>query len=146
MQTEFTRRSFLVLSESADAGVMCKVSIMSKRNKPKSRFVLEEENGVVTASLIDEFDYSLKQIIHDMSHPRVRAPRRNKEQIEEDSKFMASVHHQTQQEFLRKNINGVNQEINQQVQEIRKSLKRIQSLTHYVVTAKAILEEIEKNT
>jgi hypothetical protein len=119
---------------------------MSKRNKPKSRFVLEEENGVVTASLIDEFDYSLKQIIHDMPHPRIRAPRSNKEKIKEDSKFMAAFHHQTQQEFLHKNINGVNQQINQQVQGIRKSLKRIQSHTHYLVTAKAILEEIEENT
>ena len=116
---------------------------MSKRKNPKSRFVLEEENGVVIASLIDENDLSLQHTIHSMPHARVRAPRRSKNQIEEDSEFMANMFHQTQKEFLAENIEGINQEINKHIQEIRKSLKRMQSLTHYVVTAQEVLNEIE---
>jgi len=122
------------------------MSFMSKRKNPKSRFILEEENGVVVASLIDEHDYSLQHTIHGMPYPRVQAPRRSKEQIKEDSKFMASLEHVTQEEFLDKNMRGINQEINKHVQEIRKTLKRIQSHTHYVVTAQEILDEIEKKT
>ncbi len=119
---------------------------MSKRKSPKSRFVLEEENGVVVASLADDNDMSFQRTIYGMPHPRVRAPRRTKAQIEDDSKFMAVVHHETQEAFLSKEIKGINQEINKQVQEIRKMLKRMQSLTHYVVTAQEVLDEIEKNT
>jgi hypothetical protein len=37
----------------------------------------------------------------------------------------------------------MNQEINKQIQEIRKSLKRMQSYTHYVVKAEEILRELE---
>jgi hypothetical protein len=116
---------------------------MSKRKNPKSRFVLEEEYGVVVASLEDENDLSLQHTIHGMPHPRIRAPRRSKSLIEEDSKRMAAVFHQTQEEFLIDNIEGINQEINKHVHEIRKTLKRMQSLTHYVVTAKEVLDEIE---
>ena len=116
---------------------------MSKRKQPKSRFVLEEENGVVVASLLDDNDLSLQHTIHGMPHPRVRAPRRTKEQIKEDSEFMAGMFHQSQSEWLVGNIEGINQEINKQIQEIRKSLKRMQSLTHYVVTAKDVLNGIE---
>jgi len=104
---------------------------------------LEESNGIVVASLADENDYSLQHTIHDMPQPRVRAPRRTKEQIEEDSKFLASIEHKTQKEFLEINIKGINQEINKHVQEIRKELKRIQSLTHYVIIAKEVLDEIK---
>ncbi|MDX2367524.1 MAG: hypothetical protein QNK36_03835 [Colwellia sp.] len=119
---------------------------MSNRKVSKSRFVLEEKGGVVTASIQDEYDYSLQHTIHNMPHPRIRAPRRAKAQIEEDSKFSANMYHESQEEFLRHNIKGINQEINQHVQEIRKTLKRIQSLTHYVVTASEVLDEIDKDT
>jgi len=119
---------------------------MNKRNNPKSRFVLEEENGIVVASLKDERDYSLQHTIHNMPHPRIRAPRRTKAQIEQDTIFMAAVYHETQEEFLSKNINVINQEINKHVQEIRKTLKRMQSLTHYVVTAQEVLDKIKKST
>ena len=118
---------------------------MSKRKNPKSRFILEEENGVVVASLKDEDDFSLQHTIHGMPHPRTRSPRRSKVQIEEGSKYIGAILHQTQKEFLTKNIKGVNQEINKHVQEIRKSLKRMQSLTHYVITAQGILDVINKN-
>lgn len=118
---------------------------MSKHKNPKSCFVLEEENGVVVASLVDEYDLSLQHTIYSMPHPRIRVPRRTKSQIEEDSKFMAAIQHKTQEEFLSKNISGVNQEINKHVQEIRKTLKRMQSLTHYVVTAQEVLDEAKKN-
>ena len=116
---------------------------MSKRKNPKSRFVLEESDGVIVASLVDEYDLSLQHTIHGMPHPRIRAPRSSKEKIEKDSKFMATIEHITQEEFLRKNIRGINQEINRHVQEIRKTLKRMQSLTHYVITAQEVLDEIE---
>jgi DNA polymerase/3'-5' exonuclease PolX len=116
---------------------------MSKRKQPKSRFVLEEEDGVVVASLLDDNDMSLQHTIHNMPHPRIRASRRTKSQIEDDSKFMASIQHESQKEFLKKNISGINKEINKHVQEIRKTLKRMQSLTHYVVTAQEVLDEIE---
>jgi len=116
---------------------------MSKRKNPKSRFVLEEENGIVVASLIDENDLSLQHTIHGMPHPRVRAPRRTKDQIRDDSEFMADMFHQSQSEWLAGNIEGINLEINKQIQEIRKSLKRMQSLAYYVVTAKEVLSEIE---
>ena len=119
---------------------------MRKSKKTRSRFILDENEGVITASLVDDFDYSLNQTIHGMPHPRVRAPRRTKEQIVSDSQFMAALHHETQSEFLRKNIRGVNNEINQQIQEVRKAIRRIQSLTHYVVTAKELIEDFETTT
>ncbi len=59
---------------------------------------------------------------------------------------MAAIQHETREEFLSKNISGINQEINKHVQEIRKTLKRMQSLTHYVVTAQEVLDEVKKNT
>ena len=80
---------------------------------------------------------------HILEYKRQGAP---KNKYKEDSKFMASLEHVTQEEFLDKNIRGINQEINKHVQEIRKTLKRIQSHTHYVVTAQEILDEIEKKT
>lgn len=120
---------------------------MAKRKSPESRFVLEEKNGIVIASIIDENDYSMQHTISNMPHPKVRAPRRTKAEIEDDSKFFASMFNQTQEEYLRKNIEGINQEINKHIQEIRKELKRIQSLTHYVVNAKEVLEKVvEKST
>jgi len=115
---------------------------MAKRKTPESRFVLEEKNGIVIASIVDENDYSMQHTISNMPHPKIRAPRRTKSEIEEDSKFFAAVFHQTQEEYLRKNIEGVNHEINKHIQEIRKELKRIQSLTHYVVNAKEVLEQV----
>lgn len=116
---------------------------MNKSKNQKNRFILEEENGIVKASFIDENDLSLQHTIYNMPYPRVRALRKSKSQIMEDSEFMAAVHHKTEEEFLRKNIDSINQEINKHVQEIRKTLKRMQSLTHYVVTAQEILDEIE---
>ena len=113
---------------------------------PKSKFTLKEKDGLVIASLEDDNDYSLQHTIHEMPKPRIRAPRRTKEQIFDDSIFMAGFHHQSQEEFLERNIRGINHEINKHVQEIRKSLKRIQSHTHYVVTAQEILDEIKSNT
>ena len=117
---------------------------MSKKI-PKSHFILEEENGIVTASMRDEHeaDLSLQLTITDMPHPRVRAPRRSKAQIESDSKYFSVIEHKTQEEYLMSNIKGVRQEINKQVQEIRKTIKRMQSLTHYVVTAQEVLDEIK---
>lgn len=119
---------------------------MSKRKTPKSRFVLEEENGLVIASVVDENDLSLQHTIHGLPHPRVRAPRRTKTQIEQDSRRMAAIFHQSQEEFLMSNIDGINREINEHVHEIRKLIKRMQSLTHYVVTAKEFLDEINEKT
>ena len=119
---------------------------MAKRKAPESRFVLEEKNGIVIASIIDKNDYSMQHTISNMPHPKVRAPRRTKAEIEDDSKFFASVFHQTQEEYLRKNIKGINQEINKHIQEIRKELRRIQSLTHYVVNAEEILEELVRKS
>ena len=119
---------------------------MAKRKNRKSRFVLEEENGVVVASLLDEHDYSLQHTIHGMPNPRVRAPRRSKEQIADDSRFMARLEHMPETEFLDREIEAMNQEINKQIQEIRKTLKRIQSITHYVVTAKEVLNELRSKT
>lgn len=119
---------------------------MSRNKKAKSKFVLEEDNGVVIASLHDEFDLSLQHTIHNMPNPRIRAPRQSKEQIEHKSKFLASIQHQSQEELLVDNIKGVNQEINKHVQEIRKTLKRMQSLTHYVVNAQEVLDEIKQNS
>lgn len=119
---------------------------MDNRKNRKRRFVLEEEDGVVLASLLDEDDYSLQRTIYGMPNPRVRAPRRSKEQIVDDSHFMASIEHVADDEILEKNIEAANQEINKQVQEIRKTLKRIQSITHYVVTTKEILDELRRKT
>jgi len=116
---------------------------MRKRKQPKSRFVLEEEMGVVEISLLDESDYSLQRMIHEMPHPRIRAPRRTRSQIENESEFMARINHEPQNEFLKKSIRGVNREINKHVQDIRKTVRRMQSLTHYIVTAQEVLEEIE---
>ena len=117
---------------------------MSKRKNQKSRFVLEEKDGVVIASLLDENDYSLQHTIHGMPHPRVRAPRRSKSQIEEDSEDLAAILHETQEEYLSKNIRGITQEIHKHVQEIRKSLRRMQSCTHYIVTAQEVLDELDR--
>lgn len=118
---------------------------MDKRKPPNSNFVLREENGVVEAALDDRNDLSLKHTIHEMPYPRVVAPRRTKAQIEQDSKFLAACSHESQEAFLRKNIVGMNQEINKQIQEIRKSLRRMQSYAHYVVTAEEILRELESS-
>ena len=119
---------------------------MNNRKTPKSQFVLAEDNGVVIASLEDEHDYSFKHTIHSMPHPKVKAPRRSKKQIVEDSQFKAAAFHKSQGEFLKMNIQNMSHDINDHLQEIRKTLKRIQSLTHYVVTAQEVLDEIEKNT
>ncbi|MFD1585297.1 hypothetical protein, partial [Microbulbifer halophilus] len=145
-QRQFFRCGFASTTNLRVLAALCAREFMSKKKLPKSRFVLEERNGVVVASLLDEHDMSLQHTIHGMPHPRVRAPRRKKDQTIEDSIFMASMFHQSQEEFLRKNIKGINQEINKHVQEIRKTLKRMQSLTHYVVTAQEILDESEQST
>lgn len=121
---------------------------MSKRKKPNSTFALEEKNGVVTASVQDEDDYSLKHTIHGMPHPRIRAPRQDKESIKNRAEFEASPnqpYYNSEKEYLETNIESTSQEINKHIQEIRKSIKRMQSLTHYIVTAKEILHELEDN-
>lgn len=101
---------------------------MSKRKTPKSRFVLEEENGLVIASVVDENDLSLQHTIHGLPHPRVRAPRLTKTQIEQDFRRMAAIFHQSQEEFLISNIDGINREINEHVHEIRRLLSVCKAL------------------
>lgn len=78
-----------------------------------------------------------------MANPRIRSPRKTKEQLEQLTPVIASIHHKDLKEFLEHNIEGVNQEINKHNHEIRKSLKRMQSLTHYVITAKEILDKMD---
>jgi hypothetical protein len=116
---------------------------MKNKKTPNSELLLKEKNGLVELSLIDENDISLKRTIHDMPHPRIRSPRRTKDQIRSDSIFMANFNHTSQKESLKKNIRGINNEINEHIQEIRKELKRIQSLAHYVICAEEILNELE---
>ena len=119
---------------------------MKGKKLPNSRLVLKEKDGIVEMSLIDKNDISLKCTIPNMPHPRIRSPRRTKDQIKKDSVFMANFHRTSQKEFLKKNIRGINNEINQHVQEIRKELRRIQSLAHYVICAEEILNDLENDT
>jgi hypothetical protein len=105
---------------------------MNTKNR-QLKFLLKENDGVVVASLEDENDMSLHHTISGMPNPKIRAM----------THVMASIHHKEPKEFLAQNIEGVNQQINKHIHEIRKSLKRMQSLTHYVVTAKEILDEME---
>jgi hypothetical protein len=115
---------------------------MSTKNR-QLKFLLEENDGVVVASLEDENDMSLHHTISGMPNPRIRAPRQTKDELEAMTHVMASIHHKEPKEFLAQNIEGVSQQINKHIHEIRKSLKRMQSLTHYVVTAKEVLDEME---
>lgn len=119
---------------------------MKNRKPPKSHFVLEEENGVVIATLEDAYDYSLQHTIHGMPHPKVKAPRLTKQKILENTKFKAAYFHETHEEYLQKSIKNVSHEINEHIQEIRKSLRRIQSLTHYAINAQEILNDLKKYT
>jgi len=117
-----------------------------KTQNKNSRFILEEKEGVVIASLRDDSDYSFEHTIKDMPVPRVRAPRYTKSQIKENSEYAAEITNETHEEFLIKNINGTNHEIHKSIHEIRKTLKRIQSKVQYILTAEEILDEIQKNT
>jgi hypothetical protein len=120
---------------------------MSKRKLATSKFCLEEKAGVVTASPQDENDYSLQHTIHGIPNPKVRAPRADKQYILDWSISVgSSPYYDSQEQYLKESIANTNQEINKQVQEIRKTLKRIQSLTHFVVTSKEVLSEINKAT
>lgn len=120
---------------------------MSKRKLATSKFCLEEKAGIVIASLQDANDYSLQHTIHAMPNPRIRAPRADKQDIIDWSKREGnSPYYDSQEQYLKESIASTNQEINKQVQEIRKTLKRIQSLTHFVVTSEEVLSEISKAT
>lgn len=120
---------------------------MSKRKQPNSKFVLEEKGGVVVAYLEDENDLSFHHTITGMPHPRVRAPRQDRDKIEGLAEVVSSVlHYESTEVYLEKNISGMNQEINKQIHEVRKILRRIQSNVHYVITAQEVLDKRRKNT
>ncbi|KHT56814.1 hypothetical protein RJ43_00025 [Alteromonas macleodii] len=122
---------------------MCHVGFVAKKNRDII-FTLKEKDGEVIASLEDAHDLSLQHTITGMPNPRVRAPRKSKSDIAEMTPILAAITHKEPKEFLEQNIEGVCQQINEHIHEIRKSLKRMQSLTHYVITAKEILREMEQ--
>jgi len=119
---------------------------MNKRKLIKSsQFILKEENGLVVASLRDDSDYSFEHSISNMPNPRVRAPRYSKDEIKESSAIGAALANKTHEEFLSKMINATNHQIHENIHEIRKSLKRIQSQVQYVLIAEKILKDINKD-
>ena len=122
---------------------------MSNRKIPSSLFTLEENNGVVIASIDDENDISLQHIVHEMDPARIRGSRQSKDEILSFAKFEANPsqpYYKSEEEYLRRNIENANQNIIEHIQEIRKSIKRMQSLKRYAAMAEEVLQEITENT
>ena len=116
---------------------------MAKTKELNSTFILEEKNGVVIASVENKHDYSFQHTVNRMPNPRVRLPRQSKDEIERWVYFEVSgCFYNSRRECLEKNIEITNQQINKHIHEIRKSLKRMQALKHYVIIAKELLSEL----
>jgi len=64
---------------------------MSKRKIPNSLFTLEENNGVVIASVDNENDISFRHVVREMGHARIRSSRQSKDEILSFARFEAPL-------------------------------------------------------
>ena len=122
---------------------------MSKQKIPSCLFTLEENNGVVIASVDDENDISFQHTVLEMDPARIRISRQSKDEILSFARFEASPsqpYYKSEEEYLLRNIENANQSIIEHIQEIRKSIKRMKSLKNYAAMAEEVLQEITENT
>ena len=121
---------------------------MSKIKNKKKAFFLEEENGKVIAKLDAIEDYTLDMEIYEVPNVRVRAPRPSEKHLEEMAEHWASIDHnfETSQEWLEYYADSMNRQIIDQIQDIRKCMKRIQSLSCCIKTAQRIVKKNENKT
>ena len=122
---------------------------MSKRKIPNSLFTLEENNGVVIASVDNENDISFRHVVREMGHARIRGSRQSKDEILSFARFEATPnqpYYKSEEEYLSREIENANQKVIEHIQEIRKSIKRMQSLKNYAAMAEEVLQEITENT
>jgi len=122
---------------------------MSKQKIPNCLFTLEENNGVVIASVDDENDISFQHTVLEMDPARIRSSHQSKDEILSFARFEASPsqpYYKSEEEYLLRNIENANQSIIEHIQEIRKSIKRMKSLKNYAALAEEVLQEITENT
>ncbi len=120
-----------------------KMSKQKSIKSPRKHFVLQEENGEIYAKLDVFKDHGIEMNVTSVPNVRVRAPRSTKAHLKEMAEMWANCdpNYSTSSEWLEKYNEGMNSQIISQIQEIRKSLKRIQSLSYAIKTAEQLIEE-----
>jgi len=102
-------------------------------------FLLEEQDNKVIATIESNTDIGIKYIFHDMPKVRIRSPKPKKENLKKMALASSnSGHNSSDREFLEHFKDCRENEIIKEVQEIRKSLKRIQSYEN----TKKLIDEI----
>ena len=115
---------------------------MTKKKKRSLKFVLLEKDEVVEAILNDDYDHGFHHRILHMPAPRIRAPRLSKEDVLYFANVMTMNEAiETNREYLHRQLGVMSQEINKQVHEIRRILKRTQSMVHYLKCAEELIAE-----
>jgi len=108
----------------------------------KKVFILEEENGHVYSKLSTDNDYGMEMNISDVPNVRIRQPRPTKEKLETMSEIRPGMFQMKScEEWLEYYKKGMNRQIIDELQLIRKSMKRIQGLVYCTKTADEILAE-----
>jgi len=116
---------------------------MAKSNKKV--FILEEENGQVYSKLSADNDYGMEMNISDVPNVRIRQPRATKESLAAMSEIRPGMFQmENSEEWLEWYKKGMNTQIIDELQLIRKSMKRIQGLVYGIKTADEILAEKKK--
>lgn len=120
---------------------------MNKVKNTKKILVLEEENDEVYAKLSATNGYGIQMNIHNLPNVRVRSPRPTKDHLRALAEFWGNdPMYSSSNAWLEKYNRGVNQKIIDQLQDIRKSMKRIQGMVHCIKTAEQIIAENENKT
>ena len=115
---------------------------MSKKTRPFKSLILKEGNGKLYAKLDAESDYGIEMTITDVPNVRVRAPRPSEQRMREMAEFWANDPMLGPKEkWLKDYADGMNKQIIEQLQEIRKSMKRIQTLSYCIKTAQRLAAE-----
>lgn len=122
-------------------------SNISKAKNTKKILILEEDDGEVYAKLSVTNDYGIEMNIHNVPNVRVRSPRPKKDHLRNMAKFWGNdPMYSSGNAWLEKYAKGVNNHIIDQLQDIRKSMKRIQGMVHCIKTAEQIIAENENKT
>lgn len=89
-------------------------------------------------------DYGIEMTISDMPKVKVKSPRLPKERLRDMAEFWAGdpMYHSSTA-WLEEYSEGMNRQIISQLQEIRKSIKRIQGFVYCIKTSEQIIAELK---